>query len=76
MHHLLLPVVVDAPGQYVTRGGDVVTIERITSHRGWGYKNRAEGQYSNGVAECWSARGGRVLPWYLSQNDIVAKAQG
>jgi hypothetical protein len=72
MQHWLLPRVVDGPGSYLTRGGEVVTVERITN--GFGYNNRAEGHYSNGIAEAWSCRGGRVLPFSLSQNDIVARA--
>lgn len=74
MHHFLLPIVVDGPGTYITRGGDTVTIDRVTTSRGFGYNNCAEGRYSNGIVESWSARGGRVLPYFLSQNDIVGKA--
>jgi len=74
MLHITLPRIVDGPGTYITRGGDLVTIERISTSRGFGYQNRADGSYSNGIAESWSCRGGRVLPFYLSQNDIVSKA--
>jgi hypothetical protein len=72
MQHLLLPVVVHGPGKYLTRGGETVTVEKIANV--WGYNNRADGKYSNGVAESWSVRGGRVLPYSLSQNDIIGKA--
>lgn len=76
MQHLLLPKVVDAPGSYLTRGGEVVTVSRIVASGGaYGYMNRAEGHYSNGIPETWSCRGGRVLPFYLSQNDIVSKVE-
>jgi hypothetical protein len=73
MQHLGLPIVVDAPGSYLTRGGDVVTVEIISTSGGYGYQNRADGHYSTGVRETWSCRGGRVLPYSLSQNDIVAR---
>lgn len=73
MQFITLPVVIDGPGSYLTRGGDVVTVEQISSGLGFGYQNRAVGRYSNGTVEFWSCRGGRVLPYYLSRNDIVSK---
>lgn len=75
MQHLLLPVVIDGPGSYRTRGGEVVTVDVISTTRGYGYNNRADGQYSNGIRETWSCRGGRVLPFYESCNDIVSKVK-
>jgi len=74
MTHFTLPLIVDGPGTYVTRGGDLVTVEAISTHRSYGYQNRADGHYSNGIRETWSCRGGRVLPYGESCNDIVSKA--
>jgi len=67
MQHLSLPVVITGPGQYVTRGGELVTVTAVRH-------NRADGHYSNGINEWWSCRGGRVLPSSLSQNDVMAPA--
>lgn len=60
------PTLVTGPGRYVTHGGEVVTIDRVDSHR-------AFGQYGDRTPEMWT-RVGRVLPHYLSQNDIVGIA--
>lgn len=68
MMHYTLPTVIDGPGEYVTRGGDTVTITRVSG-------NRAEGKYSCGIAERWSCRGGRVLPFYESRNDVVRRVK-
>lgn len=68
MMHYTLPVVVDAPGAYVTRGGEPVTVTRVVGNRVYGSYDR------HGIAERWSARGGRVLPFTESRNDIVGKA--
>ncbi len=63
---MVLPQIVKGPGKYKTRSGEVVTIDRLG-----GYNNyQATGLYSNGVPECWFVSG-RVLPHYLSPNDIV-----
>ena len=63
---MTLPRVVTGPGKYVTRGGAVVNIDRLG-----GYNNfKAYGSYPNGTAEMWYVSG-RVLPYSLSENDIV-----
>jgi hypothetical protein len=68
-HAISLPQVITGPGQYRTRGGEVVTVMGFSGHRDFW----AHGSYSNGVKESWMPSG-RVLPGYLSQNDIVGVA--
>jgi len=62
--NLMNPTIVTTPGQYVTRGGEVVTIERLDGLR-------AYGQYANGSREWWTLSG-RTLPFSESPNDLVA----
>lgn len=71
-HHLyVLPTIIDGPGEYVTRGGETVTVESVV---GPGIITaRAYGSYSCGIRESWYANG-RVLPFSASLNDIVAKS--
>lgn len=61
------PQSIFTPGRYLTRSGETVTIETIGS----GILS-ARGRYSDGTPERWSTSG-RVLPHYLSANDIVDK---
>lgn len=69
VQHIILPTIVTRPGRYVTRCGEVVTVERITT----GLHASAYGYYSNGIEERWDACG-RLLPHSLSKNDIVQSA--
>ena len=64
---IVLPSVVDAPGRYLTRAGEVVSVEKITRGRG-GFN--CEGHYASGQAERWH-RSGRLYFGVLSDNDIV-----
>lgn len=61
--------IIDSVGKYKTRGGEVVTIE-VVSSRYYGFQ--CKGKYSCGIPERWNDRG-RVLPFSLSNNDIVEK---
>lgn len=65
-HAITLPRVVTGPGRYCTRSGETVEVVRLEGHNG----SFAVGAYSNGVPESWYPSG-RVLPHYLSSNDIV-----
>lgn len=64
-----LPIIITAPGVYVTRGGEVVTVETSSMGHYFG----CWGQYSCGAAEFWH-RSGRLYFGCETQNDIVASA--
>lgn len=67
-----LPRIIDAPGKYRTRGGDVVEVFHIAERRdpsGW---HRAWGEYDDGVKECWEISG-LILPTLETDNDIIEK---
>lgn len=75
---LSLPTVIVAPGQYQTRCGETVTIDRVGRSAslpwwemdptsGWAF-----GHYDTGIPESWDVSG-RVLPFSLSDNDILGK---
>jgi len=61
----LLPVIVDAPGLYMTREGLQVEVTTITPYR-------ARGIYPNGVCESWH-KSGRIYCGQETINDIVSK---
>lgn len=62
--------IIDTPGKYKTRCGEVVQIETV-SRRHYGF--HCHGKYSCGIPECWNDRG-RVLPFSKSANDIIEKS--
>lgn len=77
VQHLTRPKIIDAPGQYRTRGGEVVTIDRLGIMEKWAPNfiipnGWAHGHYLNGIPETWDVSG-RVLPFSLSDNDIMEK---
>ena len=61
--------VIDAPGRYLTRGGEVVTVTAVSSKHDFGNV----GTYPNNIREGWH-RSGRLYAGMKSQNDIVGKA--
>jgi len=61
--------VINAPGMYVTRCGEVVTIHAVSSRHDFG----CHGAYPNGTAESWH-RSGRLFASQETTNDIVAPA--
>jgi hypothetical protein len=64
---VVLPIIIDAPGRYVTRAGDIVTIEHIAA----GFRFVCSGRYDRcGTHERWH-RSGRVLATSETPNDIV-----
>ena len=66
---LSLPTVITVPGQYLTRGGEVVTVESTSTRHD--FNNR--GTYSTGQREGWH-KTGRLYFGMLSNNDIVSHA--
>jgi len=67
---ILLEVIIDAPGEYVTRCGDRVTIEKESTRHDFG----CIGRYDDcGTQERWH-KSGRLLAGQLSPNDIVSRA--
>ncbi len=67
----LLPIIITGPGRYITRGGEVVTIEKehkYQSGQHW------DGAYANGTPEHWH-RTGRIFPATDTTNDIVSPAK-
>lgn len=63
-HFLGFPVVITAPGQYVTRSGEVVEVDDVRDHH-WKL-----GRYPSGVHERWH-RSGRIFSGTETANDIV-----
>ncbi|MBW4656636.1 MAG: hypothetical protein KME20_26870 [Kaiparowitsia implicata GSE-PSE-MK54-09C] len=63
---VLLPTIVTGPGNYVTRAGEIVTIETSTRWRDFACR----GTYPNGVADGWH-RSGRLYAGIECANDIV-----
>lgn len=64
-----LPVVIDAPGKYRTRAGEIVTIDST----GFQGRYNSSGRYASGQFDRWH-RSGRLFRSMLSGNDIIAKA--
>jgi hypothetical protein len=58
------PVVITAPGQYVTRSGEVVEVDDDSSYH-W-----KRGRYQCGTVETWH-RSGRIFSGTETANDIV-----
>ena len=65
-----LPVIINEPGEYITRGGDRVTIDRASTRHDFG----CVGSYvACGTAEKWHLSG-RILATSETRNDVVRKA--
>lgn len=64
-----LPVVILEPGRYVTRCGEVVTVEQASTQ----HKFACVGTYGNGVRERWH-KTGRLYFDFESPNDILHAA--
>lgn len=63
------PVIIDAPGSYLTREGLVVQVDIVSDNHDTG----CHGTYPNGVKEHWHMSG-RIFTGQESINDIVSKA--
>lgn len=63
-------VIIDGPGEYLTRGGERVTIDQASSSLSFD----CAGRYADcGTQDRWS-KSGRLFAGTLSQNDIVARS--
>lgn len=65
-----LPVIIDEPGQYRTRRGEVVKINKVSKRHDLG----CQGLYPEGTLEHWH-KSGRIFAGRDSWNDIVEKVQ-
>ena len=67
---VVLPVIITTPGEYITRGGERVTISKTSSLNDHG----CVGVYAvNGISDAWH-RSGRIYAGMESLNDIVREA--
>jgi hypothetical protein len=82
MHHEL-PCIIDAPGRYETRCGEIVAIETIDKIPGTDIPRTryyaCRGYYTStfpspNIAESWHVSG-RLYPRIQSPNDIVRKCE-
>jgi hypothetical protein len=64
-----LNTVITSPGQYLTRGGETVTINKATTDHKFG----CHGAYASGALDCWH-RSGRLYFTLESPNDIISAA--
>jgi hypothetical protein len=64
-----LPVIITEPGEYITRGGEKVIVESVSTKHDFD----CLGTYSTGQSEGWH-KSGRLFAGRTSQNDIVSKA--
>lgn len=62
------PVIIDEPGNYTTRSGEVVTITAVSTRHDFA----CTGTYQNGTKEGWH-KSGHLYVNQGSQNDIVKK---
>jgi hypothetical protein len=63
-----LPTIIDQPGEYLTRAGEVVRIGDVSAAHDFG----CIGTYHCGPEDHWH-RSGRLYASSLSRNDIVSK---
>ena len=63
-----LPTVINGPGDFVTRCGEVVKITQSSHRHDFG----CAGAYSNNVAERWH-KSGRLFALRETANDVVSK---
>lgn len=63
-------VIIDKPGEYLTRGGERVTIDHASSRHDFG----CSGRYAGCSTQDHWHKSGRIFAGAKSQNDIVARA--
>jgi hypothetical protein len=66
---VILPTLIDGPGAYLTRCGEVVEIHLASNQ----HRFACHGVYPNGVADSWH-RSGRLFAGRETTNDIVTRA--
>lgn len=62
------PTIITEPGQYRTRGGEIVTVETVSVRPDFG----CTGHYEHGTRERWH-KSGRIFAGMESQHDIVER---
>ncbi|MEX6780467.1 hypothetical protein [Pseudomonas aeruginosa] len=67
---ILLDVIIDGPGEYLTRGGERVTIDQASTRHDFG----CSGRYSGCNTQDHWHKSGRLSASSQSKNDIVARA--
>lgn len=67
---VLLPTVITRTGKYLTRAGEVVTIDVISTRHDLG----CVGYYADGTSEQWH-RSGRLYASTECSNDILSKME-
>lgn len=68
---ILLPTIITAPGEYLTRGGDKVTVYTTAANTASTFK--CYGHYPDGRVETWH-KSGRIYFGQECANDIVKPA--
>jgi hypothetical protein len=69
---VVLPTIIDGPGEYITRSGECICVTDIIMGP-LGLPHSAKGIYQwIAVHETWDISG-RILPSTLTPNDIVSK---
>lgn len=63
-----LPTIIDEEGKYVTRLGDVVTIDMVSAAHEFG----CFGEYDNGLRDRWH-KSGRIFATRESDADIIKR---
>jgi hypothetical protein len=63
------PAIITSPGDYVTRGGEIVTIKQVSKRHDFG----CCGAYASGAAERWH-KSGRIMATSETGNDILRRA--
>jgi hypothetical protein len=67
---IFVPVVITAPGKYLTRCGETVTVEVVSTKHDFG----CTGFYDKeGIKERWH-KSGRIFAGQETQNDIISAA--
>lgn len=61
-----MPELITGPGKYVTRCGDIVSIQKVSAKQNFG----CHGHYPHGIAESWH-KSGRLYANRECDNDIV-----
>jgi hypothetical protein len=68
---IFVPVVITKPGQYLTRCGETVTVETVSTKHDYGCR----GFYNKeGIKEGWH-KSGRIYPGQECNNDIVSAVE-
>jgi len=63
--HTGLPHFVTAPGEYLTRCGEKVTVTKVYKRFAYGFYNKPQ------IRESWNLNG-RILLWTETDNDIIS----